>query len=562
MDMTFTLAAVLWILVIAIPLALLTSVVSLYLYRRAVLRAMRSHTHGELAEASVLEASASSRESVQIPLEIAVIDSTPISSQKSAGGELHSDLLRRPWRTAGIYAIAGACYALVTTVIFLSATPTEFHILTFLAIFWYYAWPVVVTACIVAAATWQTRLTLFGVYFLMIIVLGAVDTMSSSSSDWNGILVLWLLTNLPAVLVLLVFLNRRIQAVGPLVLTFMIFAVTGSILLPGIVNSNMNLQRPVINMAVMFGLDAGSILIGLRLAGLVLFGALGWLVVQGIATLYRRKKVSVQSITIDSIWLLFGIFQSVGLLSQGERWFLISLLAFFVYKIVAWAGFSIAGRHALSTHKHPNLLLLRVFSLGKRSERLFDLLGMYWRYAGSIRLITGPDLAIATVEPHEFLDFLSGNISRQFIENSQTLDLRIAELDSEPDFDGQFRVNDFFCYDDTWRMVLSRLVGETDVVVMDLRGFSSQNTGVIFEINELVNMIPLARVLFIIDETTDEAFLRQALQQSWEQMKPTSPNRQWTSGLLHLFRWKGLRDLELQGLLHALSMTANAAPQI
>jgi hypothetical protein len=295
--------------------------------------------------------------------------------------------------------------------------------------------------------------------------------------------------------------------------------------------------------------------------GFLLFGGVGWFILQRIGSSYQHRKISVQSITMDAIWLLFGIFQSIGLIFEGERWFIVSLLAFIVYKIVSWAGFSLLNSSTASSRNIFNLLLLRVFSLGKRSERLFDLLAMHWRYVGGIRLIAGPDLATATMEPHEFLDFLSGKLTRRFIDTSQTLDQRISEIDPEPDHDGQFRVSDFFCYDDTWKMVLSRLVGESDIVFMDLRAFSSKNAGSIFEIGELINVISLERVVFIIDDTTDEPFLRQVMQQAWDRMRPTSPNRLSKHGLLQLFHLGGLRDQELQQLLHVFSLAANAAPR-
>ncbi|HKY54541.1 MAG TPA: hypothetical protein VJM08_09555, partial [Anaerolineales bacterium] len=273
---------------------------------------------------------------------------------------------------------------------------------------------------------------------------------------------------------------------------------------------------------------------------------------------YKQKKISEQSITIDAIWLLFGIFQSIGLIFEGERWFIASLMAFVVYKIVSWALFSYFGYKASTNQKSPNLLLLRVFALGSRSERLFDVLGMHWRYLGSIRLIAGPDLATATMEPHEFLDFLSGKLARRFIDSAPRLDLRLSEMDSHPDRDGQYRVNDFFCYDDVWKMVLSRLISTSDVVLMDLRSFSSQNAGCIFEINELINTVTLERMIFIIDNTTDEIFLRQVLQQAWDGMRSTSPNRLNTSGLLHLFCLKGVGDHDVRNFLHVLSRAVTA----
>ena len=97
---------------------------------------------------------------------------------------------------------------------------------------------------------------------------------------------------------------------------------------------------------------------------------------------------------------------------------------------------------------------------------------------------------------------------------------------------------------------------------MDLRGFSSQNAGCIFEINELTNLVPLGRVVFIVDNSTDEPFLRQVMQQAWDQMKPDSPNRFSTSGALSLFSLKRLGEGDLQRLLQAISAAVQPAPGV
>jgi hypothetical protein len=160
------------------------------------------------------------------------------------------------------------------------------------------------------------------------------------------------------------------------------------------------------------------------------------------------------------------------------------------------------------------------------------------------------------------LDFLSGKLARRFIDGPQTLDLRLSEMDQEPDRDGRFRVNDFFCHEDTWRMTLSRLVSESDAVLMDLRGFSANNAGVIYEIDELINVVPVERIVFVVDDTTDERFLRQTVQQSWDRMKLTSPNRSSTSGQLRLFRVTGSHGAELRRLLRALCDAAQSTTPV
>ena len=181
---------------------------------------------------------------------------------------------------------------------------------------------------------------------------------------------------------------------------------------------------------------------------------------------------------------------------------------------------------------------------------------MYWRYAGSVQLIAGTDLATENLEPHEFLDFLSGKLGRRFIDDSPTLDRKVAEMDTRPDADGRFRVNEFFCHDNTWRMVLDKLVSNTDVVFMDLRGFSRQNGGCIFEINELINAMSLEKVQFITDATTDEQFLVENIRQSWRYLLRTSPNALSKSPQLRMFRLDQVNGRELKSLLRALTAAA------
>ncbi|HSL43502.1 MAG TPA: hypothetical protein VK897_08720 [Anaerolineales bacterium] len=544
---------VLTILIIAVPLAFFGSIGLLKLYRRAVIRAMRKSSHVQRAEPIAPDSSISSHETMKRSLQISAMESGTGTAASADKDSLYADLVRAPWKTAAIYGIAGLCYALMMTIVFIAANDDGFYPVRFLVLFWYYAWPVVVTIWLVAGATWRTRLIVLSIYFFILVFLVAIALVTNSVLNWRQLAALWLLTNFVIALVLFAFFNRRIRAMGPLVLTFMIIAVTGSLFTPLIVDNNTRFLSLLINLGNSLGLGVSGIFLGLFLLGFFVFGVIGWMVLQKIGDWYQNKRISEQSITLDAIWLLFGIFQSIGLIFEGERWFLASLLSFFVYKLVAWAGFAYVRRNRAADETPSKLLVLRVFSLGQRSERLFDVLGMYWRFVGSVQLIAGPDLATTTMEPHEFLDFLSGKLARRFIDNDQTLDLRISQMDLTPDYDGQFRVNDFFCYDDTWRMVLSRLVRESDAVIMDLRGFSAQNAGCIFEINELINLMPLGQVVFIIDGSTDEPFLRQVLQQSWEQMSPTSPNRLESSGMPRLLHLNRLGAPEVKRLLQVLS---------
>jgi len=544
------------ILLLATAFTLPVSMGLLRLYRRAVLRSMRARSDSREIESP--ETSTSPNGPTQAAPELVVLDHASSIAVGPAAEGTYSRLLRDPWRAAAIYAAAGLCFAAVMAAAFL--IPIGFSPFRFLSIFWIFAWPVVLTVNLVAAATWRARLATASVYFLVFAVLGAITLIRSPDSSWGQLIALWLIINLPATVLLLVFLNRRIRAVGPLVLAFMTLAVAGSQLALSIVGSDEGLLRSITGLGLAIGLEAVGIFIGLMVLGFIAFGLAGWLTLRWIGHRYERKNISDQSITLDAIWLFLGVAQSISLLIfAGVAWILSGLLAFVIYKIVVRAGFSLLNRE-VSTEETPELLLLRVFSLGRRSERLFDALATSWRHVGSIRLIAGPDLATTTVEPHEFLDFLGGKLARRFIDGPKALDLRISEADLEPDRDGRFRVNDFFCHDDTWRMVLSRLVSESDAVLMDLRGFSPQNRGVAFEINEIVNVVSLERVVFVVDDTTDERFLHETARRAWDQMRPASPNRASTSGGLRLFRFTGSRGGELRQLLRAMCGAALVAP--
>jgi hypothetical protein len=215
---------------------------------------------------------------------------------------------------------------------------------------------------------------------------------------------------------------------------------------------------------------------------------------------------------------------------------------------------------AMTSPGNVQLLVLRAFSLGPRSARLFAALGLHWRYLGSVQLIAGPDLATSTIEPHELLDFAIGKLARRFIDRPEALDRRFSEMDLARDYDGRYRINDFFCRADAWQRVLSRLVEDSDVVLMDLRGFSPRHAGCIHEIHELVNMMPLQRVLLVVDERTDVPFLEQTLADAWSRLRSDSPNRTLSPAEVRAFRFSGTGSRAVTHLVrHLCAIAAHPA---
>jgi hypothetical protein len=237
---------------------------------------------------------------------------------------------------------------------------------------------------------------------------------------------------------------------------------------------------------------------------------------------------------LDALWLLFASSYAMWLVLGGLVWATAAPAALVAFKLVLAAARRVQADTANVT---PGLTFLRVFSLGRRSDALLDGVSRYWRHIGSIQMITGPDVALSTVQPHQFLDFLSGKLTRHFVRDQASLERSLAELDRVRDPDGRFRINNFFCHADSWQPALPRLVEDGEAVLMDLRSFSATNAGCLHELRHLVQNVPFDRCLLVVDGTTDEPFLERTLKEAWEQLPPESPNcrRSPDQAMVHRF---------------------------
>jgi hypothetical protein len=484
----------------------------LRLYTRAVRRSMRMSTPGAVSAIAIPPLATAPIEARQgEPGSTASFHDLPNAATSPEADMLLGRLTALSRRAALVYAIGGSAYALVMASAHLLAGGLEILPVRFLFLFWVFVWPVVLTVGIVAVATRPARFALTAAYFIGLSALGAIGMLSSPDLTWGQVFLLWILSDLPPTILLMTYLSRRVRAVGPLVLTFMFLALTGTGVAVSIAGSRVSSVRTIVNLAGSVGLGGTGALVALLAVGFLAFAAVGWATLAWIGRRYQAKKISDETVTVDAIWMLFAVVHSIGLVFEHPLWLLTSLAAFGAYKACVRVGFSWLGRQDELSQKSPTLLVLRSFSIGRDGERLFEFIERLWRRAGSIQMITGVDLALRTVEPHEFLDFISGKLTRRFIDASATLEQRLRERDMRPDRDLRFRVNDFFCYDDTWKMVLSRLVHESDAVLMDLRGFSRDNAGCVFELHELVRLVPLDRVVFVVDRRTDETLLAETL---------------------------------------------------
>lgn len=532
-------------------LALPASLLLLWLYRRAVLRSMNATARGGDATAKVRSAAAGPARA----LNIAFADARSVAGAAPETG----GVLRGPWHAAAVYALGGAAYACVMSVPWIAFTADggvgPVKLATF---FWTFLWPAVIAAGIVACTTRAARLKLLGAYAGVFALLAAVALARSPNLRWYDPAVFWVITNGAETALLFLFLARPIRAVGPLVVTFAILALAGSLLALNVVGASDDRIRAAVEAGALLGLGGTEIFVYTLVFGFALFALGGWLALRRLGQRYQRKRLSDESLTIDTVFLFFGISQSVSFAFEGAAWAATGLVAFLAYKLVTIVAFALLRRRPVPAPRR--LLLLRVFALGARSERFFDVLRKHWLRLGSVSMIAGPDLVTSTVEPHEFLEFASGELAGRFVTGRPDLERRIAAIDRARDPDGRYRVNEFFCHADTWQMTMHRLVEESDVVLMDLRSFAPANRGCVYELGELLEAIELARVVFVVDRTTDRGFLEATLRVLWSAVGPDSPNRRSPPPTARLLAVERSTAAEIRGLMAMLLDAVAAQP--
>jgi hypothetical protein len=542
------------VVMFALPAVFPVSLVLLWVYLRAVKRSMlRRAVEEPLAKPAppVHDASGQGIGPPERPLLIATVDAGAILGKWTA--------TKRVWFAGVTHAIAGLAFAYVMGTVFLLASGLGFDWQVALGSAIFYTWPIVITLGLVCTVSWLGRGLLVLGYALALAatmaVLAAGTTITASQ-----VASLWFALNRDGTLLALASLAPPIRAVGPLVAVFMIAIVAGAIfILPAVYNSDTAL-------ALLSEIDTrlhlavyGTVALVL-LAGAILMGLMGWLGLRWFSRRYRAQQVSDQSIMIDAILLIFGFEYSISFAQKSLVWLFAPVAAILAYKTVAATGLRLLRRWDPPDVDPKRLLLLRVFSLGRRSGRLFGGFSKLWRHLGTLRMIAGPDLATSTVEPHEFLDFIAGRLQRRFISSSAALEQRLAESEPRRDPDGRYRSSSFFCYDDTWKMVLGRLAEDSDAVLMDLRGFTEQARGCIYEIHELLDVVPLEYIVFVIDRTSDEIGLAHVFSDGWAKLCAASPNRADLTPRVRLVRFDGLYGRKVANLVALLAATARGGP--
>jgi hypothetical protein len=204
------------------------------------------------------------------------------------------------------------------------------------------------------------------------------------------------------------------------------------------------------------------------------------------------------------------------------------------------------------------LLLLRTFGRADEPEDLIDTLDDTWRRIGAVDLLAGSDVASRTLRSTMLEAFLLRHTADQFLKTDEEVDNRLRDLPSEVEGDARYPVNGVYCYDSVWKRACKRLVQDAAVVLMDLRGFTSESKGCIWELDHLVKHAPLRRILLLIDGNTDLVALKREAQAAWAYLPLDSPNANDKEPQIKFLIYDRHREADGHKLFSLLLMAAAA----
>jgi hypothetical protein len=228
----------------------------------------------------------------------------------------------------------------------------------------------------------------------------------------------------------------------------------------------------------------------------------------GLAGLIRRGWIS--EVSLGSAVSLFVVAFAL-VLEADERHGFWSACAPLLWVASALGAYAMALGRPQGEPTGPQLLVLRVFSEDTSKQTLLDQLQARWRYVGPVHQIGGPDMVDLNVDPYEASMFLGNRLHELFLPAAPGLSQLKQRLQTAPDHEGRYFINEVFCFNTAWRSTVDQLMHLSDAIVLDLRGLTAHREGTSFEIRVIARAALLDKVRAVVDDTTDWAHVERLL---------------------------------------------------
>lgn len=364
-------------------------------------------------------------------------------------------------------------------------------------------WPIIPSLILV----WHwSRWRMIATFLLWLVVWYFIFLWRSVEPQPLQLLSLMIVEMGPSVLlVAIIFLGNTTRAVAPWFLFPFIGLAWASLTVYGVVSALASREE---SGTVLQLLSEGEPFVKMAFFALLL-SVLAWGTLyrffRVLARAYSQKFISDVLMVFSAVWGISLLDKTLSVASSAG----VVALAMFLPLLSVPLVMLPYSRLSVPQGRPPTLLVLRVFQRDAQVQELFDHVIERWRLIGNTVMIAGTDLASRTLNADDIFTFIDGRLARRFIRTSADVPSRLAEFDMEPDIDGRHRVNQCYCHDTTWQQTLQVLVERSDVVLMDLRGFTELNAGCCFELASLAQATHPLHVVVLTDAHTDRAAARQ-----------------------------------------------------
>lgn len=148
-------------------------------------------------------------------------------------------------------------------------------------------------------------------------------------------------------------------------------------------------------------------------------------------------------------------------------------------------------------------------------------------------------------------------ISRSYAKDHESIKSKIAKVMQKPrNQDMTFKNLPMFCFDNTWKLAVSEFIKSSKVILMDLRGFSTERKGCEYEIDFLLDTFPINGILFLVDMASDKQLVQDTINERWEFLRTNSPNLNLENPEAKIFISKMQDENEVQTLIDHLIESA------
>lgn len=149
-------------------------------------------------------------------------------------------------------------------------------------------------------------------------------------------------------------------------------------------------------------------------------------------------------------------------------------------------------------------------------------------------------------------------IVKSFARSEEDIDSRMNKLLKKPRNLGlEFKSMPLACFDNTWRLAVLKFVAASNVVLMDLRGFSKERKGCEYEVDFLFDNIEIDRIVFLLDGESDREAVEQLILERWEYLSVGSPNFHEADHVAQIYASEQQEKSDMQALIDVLIQVAD-----